>query len=73
MKDKLEKLLQLSLVIIFMISCIMLFGIGFGAGLQLLNAANTFSVFLGGMLILLCLVGSVFCGLLVIYHFKNQD
>lgn len=73
MKDKLEKLLQLSLVIIFMISCIMLFGIGFEAGLQLLNAASTFSVFLGGMLILLCLVGSVFCALLTIYHFKTKD
>ena len=72
MKDKLEKLLQLSLVITFMISCIMMLGIGFGAGLQLLNAASTFSVFLGGMLLLLCLVGSVFCALLVAYHFKNK-
>jgi len=72
MKNKLEKLLHLSLVLAFMLSAIMMLSIGFGAGLQLLNAASTFSVFLGGMLLLLCLVGSVFCALLVAYHFKNK-
>jgi hypothetical protein len=72
MKDKLENLLHLSLILAFMISSIMVLGIGFGTGLQLLNAASTFSVFLGGMLLLLCLVGSVFCALLVAYHFKNK-
>lgn len=73
MKDKLEKLIELSTVLLFAVSAIMMIGIGFGAGLELLNAASTFNVFLGGMLILLCLVGSVFCALLIIYHFKTKD
>lgn len=73
MKDKLEKLIELSSVLFFTLGAIMMIGIGFGTGLELLNAANTFSVFLGGMLLLLCLVGSVFCALLIAYHFKNQD
>ena len=72
MKDKLEKLIQLSVTLLFFIASLTLTMLGSVAGFQLLSESSTVSVLFGIMLLLLCLVGCTTLILITIHYFKNK-
>lgn len=71
MKDKLEKLIDLLIALLFFIAGLTFTMLGSVAGFQLLNEPSTVSVFLGIMLLLVCLTGSTLMILMIINYFKK--
>lgn len=71
MKDKLEKLIDLLIALLFFIAGLTFTMLGSVAGFQLLNESSTVSVFLGIMLLLVCLTGSTLMILMIINYFKK--
>jgi hypothetical protein len=72
MKDKLEKLIQLSATLLFLIITVIFLGMLSVVSFQLINEPNTVSVLFGIMLLLLCLVGCTTLILITIHYFKNK-
>ena len=71
MKDKLEKLIDLLTALLFFIAGLTFTMLGSVAGFQLLNEPNTLSVFLGIMLLIVCLTGSTLMILMIVNYFKK--
>jgi hypothetical protein len=71
MKDKLEKLIQLSVTLLFLIITVIFLGMLSVMSFQLINEPSTVSVLFGIMLLLLCLVGCTTLILITINHFKK--
>lgn len=71
MKDKLEKLIDLLIALLFFIAGLTFTMLGSVVGFQLLNEPSTVSVLLGIMLLLVCLTGSTLMILMIINYFKK--
>lgn len=71
MKDKLEKLIDLLIALLFFIAGLTFTMLGSVVGFQLLNEPSTVSVLLGIMLLIVCLTGSTLMILMIINYFKK--